>query len=326
MAGLPVEALTDRFAVSYAPSGTLFAWLETEREDKHAGMAAAAKAPPNLSNLSLLAVGDPARGRAAPRNEHACLPIPGARLEVEAIARIFRGGAVESNPGSVLVLLGRDASVERLAALAAASRLAAFRFLHFATHAIPDDAEPFRSALVLSPGALVDPLAAAVSGEGAAGGLLTAEQVLRAWKLDAELVVLSGCGTAGRPLGGEGHFGFAQALFLAGARSVVLSLWKVDDAATALLMARFYSLLLQEGRTKVEALAGAKRWLRNLGVAEARRLAAAPSLVAASRGSVDETDALVGAHPLLPSAAPAGDRPYADPFYWAGFILLGSPK
>ena len=67
---------------------------------------------------------------------------------------------------------------------------------------------------------------------------------------------------------GEGFVGFAQALILAGSRSVCLSLWKVDDTATALLMGRFYENLLgkREGLTrpmpKGVALAEAKAWLR----------------------------------------------------------------
>src|SRR4029077_20951512 len=99
-------------------------------------------------------------------------------------------------------------------------------------------------------------------------GRLTAEMILHNWKLDADLVVLSACQSAlGKQVGGEGYLGFAQALFLAGARSLVLSLWQVDDTATALLMVRFYQNLLgkREGLTKplvkAEALREAKQWL-----------------------------------------------------------------
>ena len=58
-------------------------------------------------------------------------------------------------------------------------------------------------------------------------------------------MTLSACETAlGREAGGEGFVGFTQALLMSGARSVCLSLWKVDDTATALLMQRFYANLL----------------------------------------------------------------------------------
>ena len=101
-------------------------------------------------------------------------------------------------------------------------------------------------------------------------GRLTAEEVLEQWHLNADLVTLSACQTAlGKYENGEGFVGFAQALILAGSRSVCLSLWKVDDTATALLMNRFYENLLgkREGlkgpMKKAEALAEAKASGRN---------------------------------------------------------------
>src|SRR5262249_46635676 len=107
-------------------------------------------------------------------------------------------------------------------------------------------------------------------------GRITAQQIVNTWELDADLVVLSACETGlGRPAGGEGYLGFTQALFAKGARSVVLSLWKVDDRATALLMARFYRNLLgrrpglSAALPKAEALDEAGRWRRSLSKAEA---------------------------------------------------------
>jgi CHAT domain-containing protein len=87
-------------------------------------------------------------------------------------------------------------------------------------------------------------------------------------KLGADLVVLSGCRTAvGRQLEGEGTMGLARGFMYAGASRVVASLWKVDDAATAELMARFYEGMLRDGlrpaaalRRAQLALAGHKRW------------------------------------------------------------------
>ena len=122
---------------------------------------------------------------------------------------------------------------------------------------------------------------------------MTVAEILREWKLDADLVCLSACRTAlGREAGGEGYLGFAQAFFAAGARSLLLSLWSVDDRATALLMQRFYQNLrltspAEERRTsKAEALREAKAWLRNY------------------------TDAF-------------GRRPFSHPYFWSAFILIG---
>ena len=100
-------------------------------------------------------------------------------------------------------------------------------------------------------------------------GQVTAEQIVRTWDLDADLVVLSACESGlGREAGGEGYLGFAQALFVKGARSLVLSQWSVEDKATALLMTRFYRNVLgqrpglSKPMPKAEALHEAKEWLR----------------------------------------------------------------
>jgi CHAT domain-containing protein len=113
-------------------------------------------------------------------------------------------------------------------------------------------------------------------GEPYLDGRLTAAEVLQYWKLDAELVTLSACESGvGRYDGGDGLLGFAQAFLLAGSRSVCLTLWQVDDTATALLMDRFYRNLLgkrddgAKPMPKAEALREAKQWLRNLTATEA---------------------------------------------------------
>src|SRR4029077_20394677 len=112
-------------------------------------------------------------------------------------------------------------------------------------------------------------------------GRLAMREIQRGWDLKAELVTLSACETAGgQYAGGEGFVGFTQALLMSGARSVCLSLWKVDDTATALLMQRFYANLLgrRPGLTgsipKAEALREAKAWLRGLRRAEVLALTA----------------------------------------------------
>jgi CHAT domain-containing protein len=154
--------------------------------------------------------------------------------------------------------------------------------------------------------------------------------IVNTWALDADLVVLSGCETAlGRATASEGYLGFTQALFARGARSVVLSLWEVNDRATSLLMARFYANLLgrrpelKKPMPKSDALNEAKNWLRNLGRADALAMTAELS------ASVERGKGANGrVPPTFSAATPAGsdnDRPYSHPNYWAAFILVGDP-
>src|SRR5207237_3327424 len=129
--------------------------------------------------------------------------------------------------------------------------------------------------------------------------------------------------------GGEGFVGFTQALLMSGARSVCLSLWKVDDTATALLMQRFYANLLgrRPGLTspmpKAEALGEAKAWLRGLRRGEVLTLTAELS------GGVERGKGAKARRPAeIAATVPAGgddDRPYAPPHYWAAFVLAGAP-
>ena len=89
-------------------------------------------------------------------------------------------------------------------------------------------------------------------------GLLTAEDVSGMDLLDTELVVLSACETGlGKVHVGEGVFGLRRAFVLAGARTLVMSLWKVPDAHTQELMGEFYSRLL-EGQPRADALRAAQ--------------------------------------------------------------------
>src|SRR5262249_42885631 len=146
-------------------------------------------------------------------------------------------------------------------------------------------------------------------------GELSVDAILRDWDLDCDLVVLSACRTGlGRQSHGEGLLGFPYPLRRVGARSVVLSRWKVDDTATALFMLRFYESLLgkRPGMTaplgRAEALAEARQWLRELPRREAEQLAAAlgrGKLAGTTRGSVVELSLKEGEVSL-----PAGARPF----------------
>jgi CHAT domain-containing protein len=253
-----------------------------------------------------------ARGEAQAR-------LPGTRREVAAIAGLFPAGRATT-------VLGDEARESVVQGMARDGKLKDYRYLHFAAHGRYDPRSAYRTALILAPDSdrTADPAGFDTDGE------ITAEQIARTWDLDADLVVLSACESGlGKQAGGEGFLGFAQPLLAKGARSLVLSLWKVDDRATALLMARFYENLLgkrpglSQPMPKAEALDEAKRWLRGLSAEEA---GAAEALV---RGPLRPL-ATAGGTPSsgTPSPPPpsSGPRPYAHPYYWAAFVLIGDPS
>ncbi len=193
-------------------------------------------------------------------------PLPGTRREVEAIVRLFK-----SDDRPVRALLETDASEPELDRIAGSGELGGFGFIHLATHGVIDEAIPSRSAVILTQIGLPDPLEQALKHKPIFDGRLSVREIQHDWNLNADLVTLSACETAlGREAGGEGFVGFTQALLMSGARSVCLSLWKVDDTATALLMTRFYQNMLgnrpglAKPMPKAEALQEAKQWLRSL--------------------------------------------------------------
>ena len=128
-------------------------------------------------------------------------------------------------------------------------RFAPYRFLHFATHGELNTEYPGLSRLVLSQ---VDAAGRPIDGFVFAHEIYNLE-------LAADLVVLSACETAlGTEVRGEGLLGLTQGFMYAGAASVIVSLWNVDDQATAELMARLYRKLLVENLPPSAALRAAQ--------------------------------------------------------------------
>jgi CHAT domain-containing protein/tetratricopeptide (TPR) repeat protein len=161
-------------------------------------------------------------------------------------------GAIQALAGSAgHVALDFDAS--RAAALD--DRMSSYRIVHFATHGLLNASRPELSGIVLS---LVDRTGRPQNG------FLTALDTYNL-RLDADLVVLSGCRTAlGRDVRGEGIIGLTRGFMYAGARGVLATLWPVDDAATAELMRAFYAGLLGERKlSPPAALRAAQHRLRN---------------------------------------------------------------
>jgi len=129
--------------------------------------------------------------------------------------------------------------------------LETYRVIHLAVYGLANQERPDQAALIL----LSDPAA----GED---GILQATEILQL-RTNADLVVLSACDTAvGRLQGAEGIANLARAFLLSGARSVVATLWQIDDTFSSVMMRQFYKHLAT-GESIAGALALAKRDMMN---------------------------------------------------------------
>ena len=147
--------------------------------------------------------------------------------------------------GTTMVVKGFDATRET----AMNSRLGDYQIVHFATHGFLDGEHPELSSIVLT---MVDKNGVEKNGVMPLHDIYSMD-------LSAELTVLSACQTAlGKDIKGEGFVGLTHSFISAGSRSVVASLWKVDDRATAALMADLYQSMLQKGMSPAAALRAAK--------------------------------------------------------------------
>ncbi len=214
---------------------------------------------------SALVVVDPVYTRSDARFGRASEPPPEQPAEVQLAATNLRGSkswsrlpATAREAATIIKLLDRDA-VQVLSGFDASRdsllgrNLARYDILHFATHAVADTEAPQLSALVLS---TVDAQGKPRVGEVFAGDL--ADQ-----RLAAGLVVLSGCETAlGRAEAGEGLLGLRYAAHASGARSVIASLWPVEDSAGAALMDGLYADVIGRNASPVAALSRAMRTAR----------------------------------------------------------------
>jgi CHAT domain-containing protein/tetratricopeptide (TPR) repeat protein len=213
--------LIDRFRLSISPSITVLA----ETDKRHRARNFRGKVPPS----EVLIMGNP---RMPFLDGVQMNPLEGTATEATAVASMF--GTHALTQGSATEAAFKRESANK-------------RIIHLATHGMADDANPMGSFVALAP----------TAGED---GLLTAADVAKL-RLTADLVVLSACQTGLGHVTGDGVIGLSRSFILAGADSVVVSLWSVDDDATATLMQEFYKGITR-GKYKADALRDAMQSVR----------------------------------------------------------------
>ncbi|NOR52689.1 MAG: CHAT domain-containing protein [Candidatus Aminicenantes bacterium] len=161
--------------------------------------------------------------------------LPHAHKEAKTIAKFF-------DTDKKLLLLKNEAEERRFKQL----NLGDFKIIHFATHGVIDNENWWRSALILLPDKNLSE-----------DGFLQPREIYDL-KLNSDLVVLSACQTGkGKLEKGEGITGLAKAFLNTGSKSVISSLWNVNDKSTAQIMKCFYQYII-EGKSKAQALRLAK--------------------------------------------------------------------
>lgn len=218
--------------------------------------------------------------------------LPAARIEAVQLGRLCLSSSV---------LVGRDATVKVVLA-----DLRDRRHVHFACHgdAGEDQLDDFHLDLASSPDH---------------SGRLSARQIVSQARLaPRSMVVLSACNSGRTVLGSTDEYtGLVGAFLLAGAGTVIASLWPVDDAATALLMHRLYQDLTA-GVPAGKALRSAQAWLRSLTAPQAF------GVVEQWLGEATSLDEKIEYGKLASEVAQRGPRPFASPIHWAAFVCVGN--
>ena len=219
------KCLAETFRIRIVPSLTTLKLIQDCPVDYH-------------SQTGALVVGDPKVGRAHYRGRiHNFTSIASARKEAEMIGQLL----------GVQPLLGERATRETLF-----QAINSVSLIHIAAHGNPD-----RGEIALSP----RPCSSNIPEEE---DYLSRISDISKVKQRAKLVVLSCCHSGRGEIKVEGVIGIARAFLASGARSVLVTLWAIEDEATEQFMRRFYRHLV-DGLSASECLHQAMKWLRNNG-------------------------------------------------------------
>lgn len=140
-------------------------------------------------------------------------------------------------------------------------------------------------------------------------GILTAQEISSLDFRGLDLVVLSACQTGLGQVSGDGVFGLQRGFKKAGANTLLMSLWEVDDKATQILMEQFYSNLIS-GMDKYKALHEAQEYLREYEITTTED----------NRDFMERRRDEEAGIEYIPEQVTF--RPYESPQYWAAFIIM----
>ena len=218
----------------------------------------------------------------------------------------------------VQIFTSSEANEESVKALSGSKQ----NILHFATHGFywQDSTGMFKDRLdfkLLQQ--LYDKRLSTSKAVDVNDGILTAKELSVLDFRNADIVVMSACETGLGEINGEGVFGLQRAFKMAGAKTIMMSLWQVSDDATRLLMTSFYRNLSQ-GMSKREAFRNAQQEVKNYTTgdtsSESRGMSGKEKML--NKGKMGG-----GNQPSDVSHQKSDvSHPYASPYYWAGFILL----
>lgn len=186
--------------------------------------------------------------------------LPGTKTEAESIVKV-----VNTAPDKGLhadLLLGKDGTETSFKSLDGQHK----QIVHIATHGFYDANDTIADALSrcgLYFAGADNVIQGETIPEGTDDGILTAQEISHLDLRGLNLITLSACQTGEGEITGDGVFGLQRGFKKAGAQSILMSLWPVDDDATCMLMTEFYQNWIGKGKTKHDALEQAKQTVRS---------------------------------------------------------------
>lgn len=229
----PRRFLVEQHRIDYAPSTSVFLGTPARPNSRR------------WTPKDILLVGDGMQNLSGTVNFNWPFPKPKplfySNIELENIRQYFPSPRVTA-------LVDSTATEARLKEL---PNLADYRILHFATHGIIHENSPELSGLFIN------------SGDTRHDGFLRIPEIYQ-MKLNADLVVLSGCQTGwGKLARSNGVESLARAFMHAGTSAVIVSLWNVDDRSTSIFMRKLYHYFMRESLPLADALAMTKADMLN---------------------------------------------------------------